>query len=219
MQECPEYEKFMELLRASRAQPDGPWGTISDGGADSLILQRVGWTSDAENLDEGQKERIRAGQLFRDNLPENVKQWLNRVVFKAHDLFGVPVQTNEIWIIANNPGSLPQTTVHQDGLYAGIANVIMMLTRGRRTQWVKQVGSSIQIPTDWRVKEALGKSPMLKPGDMYAWRGNWPHRGPGHSHADKFTDDRYIIFIGYGNQSTDGPPISHNAFLRTHMAA
>ena len=218
MQDCPEYNEFMELLRASRAQKNGPWGMVKDGGADTLILQRVGWKSDEKDLEEGHKERIRAGQIFRDKLPEKVKIWLNQVVFRAHNLFGVPIVPNEIWIVANDRGSLPQKIVHQDGMFAGIVNVIMMLTPGRRTQWAKQVGSSMQIPTDWRVSELDRPTKKLKAGQMYAMRGDWPHRGPGHSYAD-FTDGRYIMFIGYGNQSTDGTPIDNAAFLQAHAAA
>ena len=66
------------------------------------------------------------------------------------------------------------------------------------------------VPTKLETKECELKA--LDAGNMYGFNVDWPHRGPKH----RLKAARVIIFMSYGNQPTDTPPVYHEEFLRNH---
>ena len=130
----------------------------------------------------------------------------------ATRIYGVPNIPNEVWCLVIKKGNKAQK-LHMDCLAKGTVGVFFMLTKGYQTQYVPPEGTPEQmIPTKWEVKKC--KLNTLAAGNMYALNLDWPHRGPIHY----LKADRMVIFMSYGNQPTDTPPVHHPEFIMARSA-
>ena len=168
-----------------------PYSKLTNNQQASICLTRRRWAEDSKQSEAAQKQQAIATAYF-EQMPDAAKAFVKAIQEVTTKHWGYPADSNAVWGLLYE--DCKAQIMHKDLLEEGVANVIYHLTAGLKTQMQPD-------RNNWRTTKLSVAG--AKPGDIYSFRANHPHRGPPH----KGKEPRVVIFMPYGNACTDGPNI------------